>query len=143
MKIVIITGSTRGIGYGLAEEFLRLGHKVVISGRSQGSVDKAVEKLASSYDPGNIAGQPCDVTSVEQVQALWDAAVSHFGHVDIWISNAGLGNKYRPPWEQDLAAMETLVKTNVLGVMYGTSIAYKGMLSPGFRADLWDGRLWF
>lgn len=131
MKIVVITGSTRGIGFGLAEEFLKRGHAVVISGRSQTSVDTAVEKLAASYNPDQIHGQPCDVTEMDQVQALWDSAVGRFERVDIWINNAGLGNKYRSPWEQDLAYMEALIKVNMLGAMYGTHVAYRHMVEQG------------
>jgi NAD(P)-dependent dehydrogenase (short-subunit alcohol dehydrogenase family) len=131
MKIVVITGSTRGIGYGLAEEFLKRGHAVAISGRSQGSVDRAVEKLAAGYGSDRIHGQPCDVTSIEQVETLWDSTFRRFGRLDIWINNAGLGNKYRPAWEQDLSQMEAIVKTNLLGAMFGTSIAYRRMVEQG------------
>ncbi len=47
MKTVVITGSTRGIGFGLADEFLKRGCRVVVSGRSQASTDHAVETLAA------------------------------------------------------------------------------------------------
>ncbi len=131
MKVVVITGSTRGIGYGLAEEFIKWGHAVVISGRSQESVDLAAGELAAGYDPDDVHGQPCDVTQIDQVEALWDSAVGRFGHVDIWINNAGLGNKYRPAWEQDLQQVEAIVKTNLLGAMFGTHVAYNRMLEQG------------
>jgi NAD(P)-dependent dehydrogenase (short-subunit alcohol dehydrogenase family) len=132
MKTVVITGSTRGIGFGLAESFLELGCAVAVSGRSQEGVDKAVARLAAAHDADRILGRPCDVTAYEQVQALWEAALERFGRVDVWVNNAGLGNVYRPAWEQTPEQMEAIVRTNVLGTMYGTRVAYLGMREQGF-----------
>jgi NAD(P)-dependent dehydrogenase (short-subunit alcohol dehydrogenase family) len=132
MKTVVITGSTRGIGFGLAESFLELGCAVVVSGRSQESVGKAVARLSAAHDAERILGQPCDVTAYEQVRALWEAALGRFGRVDVWVNNAGLGNVYRPAWEQTPEQMEAIVGTNVLGTMYGTRVAYLGMREQGF-----------
>jgi NAD(P)-dependent dehydrogenase (short-subunit alcohol dehydrogenase family) len=81
MKAIVITGSTRGIGYGLADSFLSLGCRVIISGRTQASVEQAVAKLSPKHQAERIFGHPCDVTQFEQVQALWDAAKAHFGQV--------------------------------------------------------------
>jgi NAD(P)-dependent dehydrogenase (short-subunit alcohol dehydrogenase family) len=132
MKSVVITGSTRGIGLGLADSFLQLGCAVVINGRSGAGVDGAVADLASRRDAERILGQPCDVTDYGQVEALWEAAVARFGAVDIWINNAGLGNVYRLTWEQTPEQMEAIVRTNLLGVMYGTRVAFLGMQAQGF-----------
>ena len=70
MKIVVITGSTRGIGYGLADAFLELGCAVTLSGRSIERVEAAVNQLAGKYGAERVLGQPCDVTRFEEVQAL-------------------------------------------------------------------------
>jgi NAD(P)-dependent dehydrogenase (short-subunit alcohol dehydrogenase family) len=132
MKSIVITGSTRGIGFGLAGSFLELGCAATVSGRSQASVDKAAAALSARHDAERVFGQPCDVTSFEQVGALWDAAVGHYGSVDVWINNAGLGNLYRPFWEQTPEQIDAIVRTNVLGVMYGTQVAFQGMVRQGF-----------
>lgn len=133
-EIVVITGSTRGIGRALAGDFLERGHSVVISGRSAASVDPAVAEFSQSYDPDRLLGQPCDVTDYAQVEALWAAAAARFGRVDIWINNAGLGNTYRPAWQQSPDDMRAVVDTNLLGVMYGTQLAYNRMLEQGSGA---------
>ncbi|MEM9954868.1 MAG: SDR family NAD(P)-dependent oxidoreductase [Chloroflexota bacterium] len=73
MKTIVITGSTRGIGFGLAQQFLERGCKVVVNGRSQASVDKAVAQLGSWRQ--NLIGIPADITEESQVQTLWDSAV--------------------------------------------------------------------
>lgn len=132
MKTIVITGSTRGIGLGLAEAFLELNCAIVVSGRSQNGVDRVVAALADKYDANFILGQPCDVISFEQVQRLWDVTLDRFGKVDIWINNAGLGNLYRPAWEQAPEQMATIVGTNLLGVMYGSKVAFLGMREQGF-----------
>lgn len=134
MKIIVITGSTRGIGYGLAQSFLRLGCRVVISGRSQASVDRAAADLGREFDPENIFGFACDVTQYTQVVALWDAAVARFKTVDIWINNAGISNRLRPFWEVDPKEIQAVVSTNIMGSLYGTQVAFKQMQTQGHGA---------
>ncbi|HLP47019.1 MAG TPA: SDR family NAD(P)-dependent oxidoreductase, partial [Candidatus Kapabacteria bacterium] len=60
-KIVVITGSTRGIGYGLADAFLAQGCSVIVSGRAQEGVDRARAELSKRHEPAKIAGLACDV----------------------------------------------------------------------------------
>ena len=134
MKIVVITGSTRGIGFGLADAFLALGCGVTISGRTQGNVDKAAAELAARHGVDRILGQACDVTQPDQVQALWDAAKARFGRVDIWINNAGLGTAMKDFWDHLPEEIEGLVTTNVVGAMFGARVALKGMREQGFGA---------
>ena len=90
MKTVVVTGSTRGIGRGLAENFLQRGCKVIVSGRSQQSVDTVGAELAGRHGEDCVAGQACEVSSADQLQGLWDFALSRFGRVDVWINNAGV-----------------------------------------------------
>jgi NAD(P)-dependent dehydrogenase (short-subunit alcohol dehydrogenase family) len=134
VKNIVITGSTRGIGYGLADSFLDLGCAVTISGRTQEAVDRAVAELAAKHDAERVFGHPCDVADFEQVQALWDAARTRFGRIDIWVNNAGLGQKQVSFWELPTERIETIVNTNVLGTMYGSKVALLGMLEQGFGA---------
>ncbi len=131
MKTVVITGSTRGIGYGLAEAFLDLGCKVLVNGRSPDSVDQAIAKLGAQYDPACIHGQAGDVASLTQMEALWQTAVTRFGQVDIWINNAGLNHPYESLWKLEPEAMEKVVNANILGTMIGSKVAIQGMLVQG------------
>lgn len=132
MRHIVITGSTRGLGYGLAEAFLGRGCQVTVSGRAQDAVDAAVERLAAIYQRDRIFGQACDVGHADQVQALWDAACAHFGKVDIWINNAGVSNPQRPLWEQTAEITRAVVETNLLGTIHGAQVAVRGMLRQGF-----------
>ncbi len=132
MKIVVITGSTRGIGYGLADAFLGLGCAVVVSGRTQAAVDPVVARLGVKHEARRVWGQACDVTNYAQVEALWSAAKAHFGQIDIWINNAGQAHPVSDFDKLSPEPMRALVETNVLGVMYGSRVALAGMRAQGF-----------
>jgi len=133
-KHIIITGSTRGIGYGLAKSFLELDSTVTVSGRTQEAVDTAVEELVSQLAAGRVLGLTCDVTDPVQVQKLWDESVQVFGKVDIWINNAGVGGEHGMVWEIAPEKVRAPFSTNVLGTIYGVQVAMKGMLAQGFGA---------
>ena len=131
MANVVITGSTRGIGLGLAKEFRRLGHDVVISSRGQAAVAAAVADVSAAPGGGTVVGQPCDVSQRDQVQALWDAAAAALGRVDIWINNAGLaGPKVNLPQLAE-ADMAPVIATNIGGMIWGTQVPLNGMTAQG------------
>jgi NAD(P)-dependent dehydrogenase (short-subunit alcohol dehydrogenase family) len=133
-KHIVVTGSTRGIGYGLAESFLSHGCSVTISGRSTEAVDKTVADLKSRYEAKRIYGQACDVTIPEQVQALWDRSAEKSGKVDIWVNNAGTSGERGLVWELPANEAHIPITTNILGTVYGAQVAMKGMLAQGFGA---------
>jgi NAD(P)-dependent dehydrogenase (short-subunit alcohol dehydrogenase family) len=129
---VVVTGSTRGLGLGLADAFLALGCHVAVSGRGQPAVDAAVATLAAKHPRNQITGLPCDVTRAEQIGALWDAAQGAAGKVDLWVNNAGAGGKRLPLWEQRVEDVVACTSTNLLGTVLGTRIAIERMRAQGF-----------
>lgn len=129
---IVITGSTKGIGLGLANEFASLGHKVLIAGRSQASVEDAVEQISLNAPlNSHVIGLPCDVKNKSQVQALWDMASKQFGSVDIWINNAGLARTVWPIVDTPDDQIEAMISTNMLGTINGSIVAAKGMQAQG------------
>lgn len=134
MKVVVITGSSRGIGYGLADSFLALGCQVVINGRDCQKLEESRLKLATKYNPDQILSVAGDIGDYNSVQLLWEQARSRFGHVDIWINNAGCGHPRYPVWEQSPQRIEQVIHTNLLGSIYGCKVAIAGMLQQGFGA---------
>ncbi len=131
MTTIVVTGSTRGIGRGLAESFLERGCNVVVSGRGQDSVDATVEELAERFGAGRVLGVACDVRDVKANQSLWDAAIERFGRVDVWLMNAGVSADRRPLWELPADEITSVVETNVLGSLLGAKVAATGMLEQG------------
>ncbi len=131
MTVVVITGSTRGIGRGIAKSMLqqRAECRVVVSGRSEtGSAEAATEIAGEAkVDEDRVLGVGCEVADGAQVQALWDAAVGRFGRVDIWINNAGVVNRAVPFCELEPAEIDELVATNIAGVMHGSRVAMQGL----------------
>jgi NAD(P)-dependent dehydrogenase (short-subunit alcohol dehydrogenase family) len=130
---VVITGSTRGIGRGLAVEFLKRGHNVVVSSRRQADVDKAVAELAA-VGMAKAVGRTCDVTKKADVQALWDFAVATFGHVDFWINNAGRATSRFAVHELPEELVHTLVDGNLKGSIFGSQVAITGFRRQGSGA---------
>jgi len=130
MKTIVITGSTKGIGYGLAEEFLKRGQNVVVSGRNQSALDRVVATLSEQHK-GRVAGCLCDVTKYEDNEKLFAFAKDKFGRVDIWINNAGLSMTRKMFWEQSVERMKEVVDSNLTGMMYGSRVAIKEMLEQG------------
>jgi NAD(P)-dependent dehydrogenase (short-subunit alcohol dehydrogenase family) len=128
---VVITGSTKGIGLGMAREFLKRGHKVVVSSRGQQAVDAAVALLSADFPRESIAGQPCDVGHHEQVQALWDKCAESFGTVDIWVNNAGRDSEKELFCELAPEDYVATVNTNLIGIMHCNHVAIAGMKAQG------------
>ena len=93
MKNIVITGSSRGIGYGLAREFLAAGHRVMLSGRKQSTLEDARNKLHAETGNAQVEYTVADVTRSQDIKRLWDQAARN-GKIDIWINNAGTG--YQP-----------------------------------------------
>lgn len=132
MQTIVITGSTRGIGRGLAQAFLERGCRVVISGRNQTAVDRAVEEFASQFTTEKVMGVVCDVSRPEDVQALWDRAKLRFGRIDIWINNAGAAHRLMDLWTIPPEEMSAIVTANILGTLHGVRTAVAGMTVQGY-----------
>ena len=131
MTAVVVTGGTRGIGFGLAKELLAAGCQVAICGRTASAVDAAVGALGAG-----VVGVAADVTDEAGMQKLWDQAVEAFGSVDIWINNAGVSAPRVPFVDADVQQAWHAVEVNLKGVMTGTSVALRGFTAQG------SGQLW-
>lgn len=133
-KNIVITGSTRGIGYGMAESFLQLGCAVTVSGRSRESTAAAVEQLAGKHDPGRVFGLACDVSVPAQVTSLWEGSAAHFGGVDIWVNNAGYAGEMGMVWERPAEEMQSVIDINLVGTILGSQVALREMQMQGHGA---------
>ena len=124
-KIVVITGATRGFGYAIAEEVLKAGAKVVISGRSEETLSKAIKSLEQH---GQVTGKLCDVRVDKQVYALARETAEKFGRIDIWINNAGYSSAAGMVLDIPPQQAVDMFLANDMGALYGTQAALHFML---------------
>ncbi len=115
-KVAIVTGGTKGIGYGIAEALVREGMTVSISARKEKEIAKAVANLNSSR-PGRATGSVCDVRDYEQVKSFIKNTAAELGGVDVLVNNAGIGifETVEAMTPEDFQA---ILETNVFGVFY-------------------------
>jgi len=126
---VVITGSTRGVGFAMGRAFLDRGHNVTISGRRTESLAKAQSRLAEYGE--RAAFTLCDVGSRQDIERLWDAAVASWGSVDMWVNNAGVNQPHLPAWQVDELCTRRVIDTNIAGMIFGSQVAAAGMLRQG------------
>lgn len=131
MKHVIITGGTRGIGFGMVCEFLRHGFRVTFTGTSDYSVNKAVERLSEDFSNDNFRGVVCDVSDISQLETLWEFSTSISGEIDIWFNNAGVSNRESDFNKLDIEEFNHVVEVNIKGLMMATHLAFNRMKSQG------------
>ncbi len=130
-KVVLITGGTKGIGFGIAEELVRLGAKVAITSRSQGSADAAVAKL-SQIGKGEILALEADVRSAESQNMAVDAVIKKWGSLDVLIPNAGLGH-FGSIENLTVEQWQETIDTNLTGPFFSIKAAIPALkLSKGY-----------
>lgn len=122
-RVVVITGSTRGIGRAIAEGCAAEGATVVVSSRSESAVKETVAALQATL--ARASGTLCDVRDHIQVQALFDHALESWGRIDVWVNNAGISQGYRPFDELSTAEVDDIVRTNLTGAMFGSAVALR------------------
>ncbi|MBC7655207.1 MAG: SDR family oxidoreductase [Oligoflexus sp.] len=116
-KVALITGASKGIGYGIAEALLKLGVKVAITSRSQESADEAAEKLGS-----DVLALASDVKDAKSQQNAVDKTIEKFGSLDFLIANAGVGH-FAPIDEMDEKDWHDVIDTNLTGVFLSVKAA--------------------
>jgi NADP-dependent 3-hydroxy acid dehydrogenase YdfG len=135
MKNVVITGSTRGLGFAMAKEFLKAGCNVTISGSRPDSFDRGKEEV-KDFEKQFIF-VPCDVRNISEIINLWLKSAEKWGTIDIWINNAGRNTPHEFMWDTGEEAINAVVDTNIKGVMYGSKIAIENMLKQG-HGQVWN-----
>jgi short-subunit dehydrogenase len=118
--VVVITGASSGIGRATALEFAKEGTSLVLAARSRENLERTAEKCRKAG--ANVLAVPTDVSQENEVQDLAKQAVERFGHIDVWINNAGVGlfaRFERAPEEE----YRQVIETNLFGAIYGARAA--------------------
>jgi glucose 1-dehydrogenase len=128
-KVAIIAGGTKGIGLGIALEYLKEGAKVVVSGRNKGTGAKAIEEL-KQY--GEAMFVTCDVANLEQIQEVIDKTVERFGSLDIYVACAGINDPKKTHY-LDITPQQYdyIMDVNLRGMFFGGQFAARQMVKQG------------
>jgi NAD(P)-dependent dehydrogenase (short-subunit alcohol dehydrogenase family) len=113
-RVVIITGSTRGIGFATAAAFLKNGDRVAVFCRHRDHAAKAKERLLSFGIPGNILTLAGDVRNGNDVKSIVARCLKHFGRIDILINNAEIA-AYKSVEKTNEREWDDIVDTNLKG----------------------------
>ncbi|HKK11389.1 MAG TPA: SDR family oxidoreductase [Flavobacteriaceae bacterium] len=117
-KVALITGGTKGIGYGIAESLLQEGVNVAITGRHQSSVNSAVKALNNNTNTqAKAIGLESDVRNFESQRNAVAEVLKQFGQLDIVIANAGLGH-FASVEDLTLEQWQEVIDTNLTGAFY-------------------------
>lgn len=127
MKTVFITGATAGIGRACAHAFARAGHRLIINGRRENLLASLQSELIETYD-AEVYLLPFDVREKESVFGAVHQLPDEWKKIDLLINNAGLALGRELFDEAHLHDWETMVNTNVLGLLYVTKAVLPGMV---------------
>ncbi|MFP4346338.1 MAG: SDR family NAD(P)-dependent oxidoreductase [Anaerolineales bacterium] len=125
-RVAVVTGSTRGFGLAVARACAEAGAAVVLTSRTQKTVDNSVDMLKTSALQA--VGRTADVQNLPEVEALLDLALETYGRMDIWINNAGIAGPYGPTIHLEPGTFKAVTATNVLGVYHGSLVAMRHFL---------------
>lgn len=147
-KVAVVTGGANGIGYAMAEAFAGAGAKLVLADINESELDAAVTRLR---DAGATAtGVPTDVSQLDRVEALRDAALAEHGAIHVICNNAGVGGGGLS-WDIPLEQYRWVLGVDLFGVINGirtfvpllveqgeghvvNTASMAGLLSPAFMA---------
>jgi len=114
MKVALITGGSKGIGFGIAEALLKDGYKVAITSRTIDSANQAASNLVAHGDVLAIEANVADFNS--QLEAI-NLIIEKWGQLDVLIANAGVGH-FAPIDELSVDLWKETIDTNLTGVFY-------------------------
>ena len=131
MKTVVITGSSRGLGWELAKRFRAEGLNVVLNGVNRERLENAKRTLEAMPGDGGVLACFGDVSSALDVRAVIDATVEAFGRIDLWINNAGVNQPMKPLWELTESEIDHILNTDLKGTVIGSKLAMEQMIRQG------------
>ncbi len=127
-QIIVITGATSGIGLATARAAAKAGARLVLAARSAKDLREVAQQL--EQDGGHVATVAADVAKIEDVARIAEAARSHFGGLDTWVNNAGVGIFGRIE-DGNPSDHHRLFETNFWGIVNGSLEAVKHFKQHG------------
>ena len=135
-KVVVIPGGATGIGFGFAKAFGKEGASIVIAARREERLKQAVNDLAGMGIEATY--KVCDVTDLDQVEALADFAWAWKGHVDVIINNAGMMVPQAPVLNMPIEDFQAIFNVNFYSVVLGSKVFGKRFVEQGTPAAIYN-----
>lgn len=121
-RVLVITGASSGIGRATAHAFATRGCALVLAARSEGSLGEVVRECEALG--GRAVAVPADISDEADAERILEAAIDHFGHVDVWVNNAAV-MAYGRFEEVPADVHHRVVETNLIGSMRCARVAVR------------------
>ena len=131
MKTVVITGSSRGLGYEMAQRFRKAGLNVVLNGVNPKRLEDARSALEAMEGTGKVCACAGDISKSTDIQKLVDYTVEQCGGIDIWINNAGVNQPMKAIWELSEGEIDQVLDIDLKGSIMGSKLALEQMIRQG------------
>lgn len=129
-KVAVVTGGTRGIGFGIVEKFLEQGAKVALFGSRQETVDAALEKIKAQNADAPVLGLHPALSDPDEVAAALKTVVDTFGSLDILANNAGTDSRTKLV-DYTLDEFQKVMRLNVEATFVCSQAAARIMIEQG------------
>lgn len=129
-KVVLVTGSSRGIGHAIAFAFRREGAKVAINARTAEVLAATAQELAQGDDPSYVLAVRADMTESEDVEDCIRQVISRWGRIDILVANVGLGRS-ELGWQASAEAWDIALRMNLMSAVLPIRAAVPYMQEAG------------
>ena len=125
-KIVMITGASSGFGEAAARKFAQEGCRVILAARSQDKLDALAQELSKVSD---VYAAAMDVTDADSVNEFFENLPDTFKEIDVLVNSAGLALGMGPAHEVEFSDWETMIDTNIKGVLRVTRAVLPSMVA--------------
>jgi NADP-dependent 3-hydroxy acid dehydrogenase YdfG len=127
-RIALITGATSGIGRATAKQFARNGYDLILTGRRKKRLLDITEKLKTKYSV-DIQSLNFDVRNLNAAKKALGSLSEEWLDIDVLVNNAGLASGFDPIYEGDFKDWETMIDTNIKGLLYMTRLITPRMVN--------------
>jgi NAD(P)-dependent dehydrogenase (short-subunit alcohol dehydrogenase family) len=128
-QVAVVTGASKGIGYGLANALANAGAKVAVAARDTDALERLAGEIRA--EGGEALPVYLDVRDVSQIRQAMQHIASHFGQLDILVNNAGLGANH-PALDVTEDDWDTMMDVNLKGLFFCAQAAGRIMLERGY-----------
>lgn len=133
-KVVVVTGSARGIGRRIAERFYEAGAKVALCSISKTGKEELMQEIAGD-DRSRIMALPCDVSQPKDVANFLQAVVDKFGTIDVLVNNAGIYSK-EDTCDVTEAQFDKVLDANLKSVFFACQWFFKHHIDAGTTGNV-------